>query len=48
MSANSKQVKVKISERIDNQLSIFSDNYGISKTDIIERSVLSFINAINN
>ncbi len=39
---------IEISERIDNQISKFSESYGISKSDIIEKSVLCFINAFNN
>ncbi len=42
------KTSVEISKRIDNQMSIFSESYGISKADIIEKSVLCFINAFNN
>lgn len=42
------KINVEISERIDKQMSIFSKDYGISKKDIVEKSVLCFINAFNN
>ena len=42
------KTSIEVSERIDKQMSIFSKDYGITKADIIEKSVLSFINAFNN
>ncbi len=43
-----KQLRVELSERIEKQLSVFSETYGISREEVMHKSLICYMSAFDD